>query len=90
MPKQYKKKYFNSDPSYKNSTILGCLSCTQITIIRINHSKITGQGFVDIIYNKTHYNKYNISSASWGEAMINSKDTDMKGVHPVFTYSFGK
>lgn len=43
-----------------------------------------------MIYNKTHYNKYNICSASWGEVMINSRDSDMKGVHPAFTYSFGK
>ena len=51
---------------------------------------MSGDGFTDIIYNKTHYSRDNICYVSWGEAMINSKDTDMKGINLVLTYSFGK
>lgn len=75
---------------YKSSTIIACLSCTQITILRINHGKITDENFVDILYNKAHPNKYGICYASWGEAMINSRDADMRGLNLVLTSSFGE
>ena len=42
------------------------------------------------MYNKSHQNKYLLCYSSWGEARINSKDNDVKGVRLVLTYSFGK
>jgi hypothetical protein len=75
---------------FKNSSLVACISASQITLLKINHNKVTGDGFVDIIYNKTHYSRDNICYISWGEAMINSRDSDMKGINLLLTYSFGK
>ena len=41
LPKVLKRKYFQEDGGYKSSIIVACLSCTQITLLKINVTNVT-------------------------------------------------
>lgn len=85
LSKALKEKHFLN--AFPNSTFVGCVSLSQVTVLELNNSVNS----FTIRFTKVYPIPVHYAFASWSEAVvIKNEDSKQDVQNIVFTYSFGK